>query len=231
MLMTGIRKQTYDFIDPILSKGYRLFSKRDQARLLLAVLKERLVHTPDQMDDLDNMMLEEMLRHSRDVPNDQVVAIARHGDVAALNLILPLLSTQSRNSILNTFLHTERGDTEVGPTILHAFFHTRARLENNDTLHLLIERERIDIVIDLYINHAISKKQLKTCLETFAETHAGRRRLQRVLEKSQVLSRFAEANTRQVQQHRARLGMKQGVFKSVTQMKPDILKQLSQFIV
>jgi len=231
MLMTGIRQQIYDFIDPILSKSYTSFSKRDQARLLLAVLKERLEHAPEEMDDLDNMILQQMLRYSRGVPNDIVVSVARHGDVAALNLILPVLVQQSKNSVLNTLLLHERGNTEVGPAVLYAFCHNRARLENNDTLHLLIERKRIDLVIFLYVNHAISKKQLKLCLETFAQTHTGRRRIQQVLEKSDVLSRFAQASTQQVHQHRTRIGMSQGVFKSVTQMKPDTLKQLSQFLV
>jgi hypothetical protein len=229
LLLDGINKQLYDFTDPILSTRFATFSHHIKTKIVNALLEERMQHEPHEMDDLDNKMLARVLRTYSHPHIRMVYKIALHGDVSAFSLLLPLVHT--RNSLFATYLR--QTSCRASLPILHVFFDKHTRLEDTHVLHQLIESECLVIVRILYMNHAITKRQLLQCLETFHENDMRKRKLMKLIERSQILSRFAQASLTDVQRHRRlhQHSTKNKIVKQVMNMNnPDTLKELAEFL-
>lgn len=229
LLLDGIKNQLYDFIDPILSSRFSTFSHHVKTKIVNALLEERMEHQPQEMDDLDNKMLARVLKTYSHPHTKIVCRIAIHGDVSAFSLLLPLV--HRRNILLATYLRQTLCQASIH--ILQEFFRTHTRLDDIHVLHRLIESDCTHVVTMLYMNHAVTKRQLLQCLDTFQDTDVRKRKLMKLLERSQILSRFAQASLVSVQRHRrTHQNMTHNqIEKQVMNMdNPNVLKQLAEFL-
>lgn len=234
MIVDGITRQNYDFIDPILRYFFKSFDKRMQSVIANAFVRERMSHSVDMSDEMDNSLLRHIIKSFHDIDIDLVFAAALREDVELLKLVVPRISKATRSQLLHDYLSAESCDAEK--KIISIFLRAGARVNDARVLDALFRDGCGDIIKRLYSGHGVTKKLLDESLRRCGSTNPARHDVLEFLTRSVLISRLAQGSPQTIGKHRTKTKTRHRpshpVFEHVLGVNnPDILRSLSEFII
>jgi hypothetical protein len=234
MIVDGIQRQNYDFIDPIIRYYFGTFDKRMQSVIAHAFMRERMSHDIEMSDEMDNSLLKHIIKSFHDIDFDLLLEAAVKEDDAFLKLVIPRLSKETRARLLREYLSSESCDAET--KIINIFLKCGVRINDADLLDTLVRDECGHIIKRLYGGHAVSKKLLDESIRRCGPTNPTGQQLQKFLTRSRLMTRLAQASPQTMERHRVKTKTRHTHSNPVlTQVlgvnNPDILKSLSEFII
>lgn len=234
MIVDGIQRQNYDFIDPIIRYYFGTFDKRMQSVIAHAFVRERMSHDVEMSDEMDNSLLKHIVKWFHDIDFDLLLAAAVREDDAFLKLVIPRVSKETRSRLLREYLSGESCDAEM--KIINIFLKCGVRINDADLLDTLFRDGCGHIIKRLYGGHAVSKKLLDESIRRCEPTNPTGQELQKFLTRSRLMTRLAQASPQTIERHRVKTKTRHTHSNPVlTQVlgvnNPDILKSLSEFII
>ena len=223
-IIRSIQNQYHVFCDTILTlRGPALLGKDHLKQIFHAVIRDRALYDPQDIDDDDDVLLETVAKQYTDweTEDDIVASIVAHKDWRAVTLLFPMFrSADRRTTFLERLLFSVDDCNEINvPWFRSLLQKSPVRIRDPTCLMKCIQLDCINHLRALYDYGTLHKKLIVSLLESNrAKTNRCTAFLHGLLEKDRVLLQYTHhvPNT---------------TGKVLSRLNRDMIQQLSKMMI